>query len=228
MQTSFDHFQKLIHDYTHVGDVLIVGGGPSLKKFDLSRIQPSSECLVICCNQAIFQIPQAQIAHHADYRWWQDYADALKQLDLPLISGCGLGTNQPYPPQQVCKLSSINHRNHSQLFVNSELVYGNNTGLQALSMAHLFQPERIWLMGFDFQAIDQHSHGYEKLTLESLQHYEKFWGYFLKDFARFEKLKKQQWPHAFPHQKPPNIFNLNPQSALKRYPTVEQWPEFLY
>lgn len=147
-----DSLTELMKHYQNVQDVLIVGGGPSLKNYNLSQIKSSENLLLICCNQAFLQLPQAQISHHSDYSWWLNYQDQLKQFEGHLRTGCGLGQNIEYPSEsRIHKLSTARAEHVQCLFQDHDLVYGNNCGLQALSLAHLFQPKNIWLLGFDFQ-----------------------------------------------------------------------------
>lgn len=70
------------------------------------------------------------------------------------------------------------------------------------------------------------SHGYQVQQPAELDHYLKFWPKFLKDFSRFERLRKTIWIQH--HQKTlPNIYNLNQNSALKIYPYPKAIPHFL-
>lgn len=107
------------------------------------------------------------------------------------------------------------------------MITGNNCGLQALVLAHLFKPQNIVLIGFDFKADNNTTHGYEKLDPASLKHYQKFWNIFLKDFKRFEQLKKIQWNVAFPNIEMPKIWNLNPDSALELYDKSKNLADFI-
>lgn len=187
MSATFEKIQNLIQKYHQVEFVIIVGGGTSLKQFDLIQLQPQHNQLIICCNQAFRLIPTAQISHHSDYVWWMEYQKQLKvHFQGELITGCNLGHNQTYP-DQVTHLRCARVDSLATLFTEPDLIYGNNCGLQALALAHLFQPTSIYLLEFDFQADATQTHGYEKTDIKDLAHYEKFWQFFLKDFRRFEQ-----------------------------------------
>ena len=227
MGLPIDLYHQMLDEYHNVPDIVIIGGGPSLKNFQLNQIESNNNQLIISCNQSIFQIPHAQIAHHSDHDWWQEFSEAMKEIHEPLISGCGLGRKLKYDATRVLELKHLNATNLHQFLHDQRLVCGNNAGLQALSMAHLFLPKRIWLIGFDFQYIDQESHGYIKNKILPAHHYEKMWQFFLKDFYFFEKLKTSQWSSAFGQQAKPEIFNLNAQSKLQLYPTPNSLPDFL-
>lgn len=227
MNQSLDPMQSLLQQYRQVQNIVILGGGPSLQTLDLAQLHPTQECLIICCNQAFQLMPQAQIAHHSDYQWWKNYQQALDtEFQGQLITGCGLGSNASYP-EHIHQFSTCQNDQLASLFQSLRLTYGNNCGLQALALAHLFQPESIWLAGFDFKAQEQRSHGYVKYDHKDMSHYEKFWGFFLKDFSRFERLRHSLWPQHYPERNLPQIYNLNADSALKLYPCPVQLPPFL-
>lgn len=228
MQNNNQKFQEFIQHYMHVQDILIIAGGPSQLSFDLTTIQPSKKLLIICCNQSFLQLPQAQIAHHSDYAWWLQYQPMLKAcFQGDIISGCGLGHNRPYPEHEVINFKTVRIDTQAELFHSPYFVYGNNCGLQAYSLAHLFQPQRIWLMGYDFQHQQGQTHAYQHQHVQELGHYEKFWGLFLKDFQRFEHLRHKLWSTAQPHRTLPLTYNLNANSALKLYPSPIELPDWL-
>ena len=146
---------------------------------------------MICCNQAFLSCPQAQISHHSDYSWWLDYQTHLKHFKGQLRTGCGLGRNIAYPADiNIYELHTVRGAATAALFQDPNYVYGNNCGLQALAFAHHFKPQHIWLIGFDFKADQQQSHGYDLQKPTPLETAGKFWPSFLKDFARFERLRQ--------------------------------------
>ena len=220
------HFSDYVQSHLHPKTIFVVGGGPSLNQHDLAVLnQP--EHFVICCNQAFSLIPSAKIAHHSDYAWWEQYQSQLEsQFTGDFITGCGLGNTKAYP-DVVTHMGFIQHHNLDDLFRSAMYVYGNNCGLQALSIAHLFQPQNIVLIGFDFKAENGQSHGYEKNNLASMEHYQSFWLMFLRGFTDFEKIKATQWQKAYPNQALPAIWNVNPDSALTLYDKSKSLSDFL-
>lgn len=221
-----DNFRYYLQQYQKPELIFIIGGGPSLKKIDLLSLQHSNH-FIICCNQAFQLFPNARIAHHSDYNWWQQYQIKLEQqFKGDLITGCGLGSTLSYP-SNVTRLSTSHYENHHELFTLPTMITGNNCGLQALVLAHLFKPQHIILIGFDFKATNNTTHGYNKADLTSIEHYQKFWNIFLKDFKRFEHLKKIQWNVAFPNIEMPKIWNLNPDSALEFYDKSKNLADFI-
>lgn len=223
ISSQLTHYLK---KYTQPETIFIIGGGPSLKQHDTQALQ-NPEYFVISCNQAFRLFPYARIAHHSDYSWWVKYKLQLEQhFKGDLITGCGLGNTLDYP-SNVIRLSTSNYKNHDELFQLPTLITGNNCGLQALALAHLFQPKNIVLIGFDFKADHNTTHGYEKSDHVSIEHYQKFWNLFLKDFKRFEQLKNIQWNTIFPNVEMPKIWNINPTSALELYDKSKCLADFI-
>lgn len=220
------NFHQYIQDHKFINTIFIIGGGPSIKTMDLTALRDPKH-FVICCNQAFAMFPHAQITHHSDYSWWEKYQSSLgTQFKGLFITGCGLGNSRSYP-ESVVQMQFIHHGNQDQLFRTTEHVYGNNCGLQALSLAHLFQPKNIVLIGFDFKSLNGHSHGYEKSTTDPSINYAHFWKLFLKSFQAFERLKTTQWQSVHPTINPPQIWNLNPDSALTLYDRTKTLEDFL-
>jgi hypothetical protein len=218
----------LLQHYKNIQHILVVGGGPSLKNYDLNQIKIIDNLLIICCNQAFLHCPQAQISHHSDYSWWLEYQTHLKHFKGQLMTGCGLGRNIAYPPNShIYKLHTAHGAQTASLFKDQDYVYGNNCGLQALALAHHFTPQNIWLIGFDFKAQQQQSHGYQIQIPRALELAAKFWPHFLKDFSRFEHLRQSTWASCHPQNPLPQIYNLNADSALKLYPYPKTIPDFL-
>ena len=221
-----ENFEYYLKQHQQPKTIFIIGGGPSLQKIDDLALQ-NTQHFVICCNQAFRLFPYARIAHHSDYSWWVKYKLQLEQhFKGDLITGCGLGNTLDYP-SNVTRLSTSNYNNHHELFNLPTLITGNNCGLQALALAHLFKPQNIVLIGFDFKTDDNTTHGYEKSDHVSIEHYQKFWNIFLKDFKRFEKLKNTQWNTIFPNIEMPKIWNLNPDSALELYDKSKRLADFI-
>lgn len=220
------HFYQYIQDHKFLDTIFIIGGGPSIKTMNLEALR-NRKHFIICCNQAFEMFPHAQIAHHSDYGWWIKYQSLLEtQFKGHFITGCGLGNTQDYP-ETVVRMQFIHHTNQDQLFRTTDYVYGNNCGLQALSLAHLFQPKNIVLIGFDFKSLNGQSHGYEKSATDPSINYPHFWNMFLKSFKAFERLKRTQWQAIHPTHNPPQIWNLNPDSALTLYDTNKTLEDFL-
>ena len=219
-------FYQYIQNNKFIDTIFIIGGGPSLKKIDLTVLN-DPQYFVVCCNQAFELFPHAQITHHSDYSWWTQYQSQLKtQFKGHFITGCGLGNSRSYP-EIVERMQFIHHANQDQLFKATDHVYGNNCGLQALSLAHLFQPKNIVLIGFDFKNLDGQSHGYTQLKADPTLDYTHFWALFLKSFQTFVRLKRAQWHVVHPTHNPPQIWNLNPDSALTLYDKTKTLEDFL-
>lgn len=224
MQTNI---KTVIERHLYPDNIFIIGGGPSLKDLDLSPLHNQSYFTIVC-NQAYQLIPSATIAHHSDYQWWDSHKDSLeREYKGELVTGCGLGTNLTYPADAVHKLQTINFENKQDFLIDTNLVYGNNCGLQAVSLAHFFMPKNIILIGFDFKARNEQTHGYTPHSALDMQHFEKFWLQFLKNFSQFETLRQNVWGNIHPDQALPHIYNLNPDSALTLYDQSKTLADFL-
>lgn len=224
----FIDMDNFIQQHIRPDSIFIVGGGPSLNKINLDQLN-ANHIFTIACNQAFQLLPNATIAHHSDFSWWKAHKISLENdFTGKLITGCGLGTNQNYPnSSSVYKLNTIRFDNKHEFLINHDLVYGNNCGLQAVSLAHFFIPKNIILIGFDFKADQDNTHGYHQAEPQSAQSYEKFWQQFLKDFTIFESLRKKIWSSLHPDVELPHIYNLNPDSALKLYDHSKKLEDFL-
>jgi len=177
----------------YLKEVYIVGGGPSLKDFDFSKLNGHH---VIAVNKSIFDV------HHANYFLTIDYT-FLRKIDLikfnqinttkvfvinfvnnyiKEVSGRIIDTrwNLPYdlkPFDVIIKSKSING------FGNTfgDFRNGNNSGFCALQLAILLGYTRINLLGFDL-SIDKnktHYHSGYSGTIQSqflsrLDEYYKF------------------------------------------------------
>lgn len=220
------HFSEYVEQHSSPQTIFVLGGGPSLKKHDLTPLN-TPEHFVICCNQAFQLIPSAKITHHSDYAWWEQYQSRLaSEFRGDFITGCGLGNSKTYP-KAVTELKITPPAQWEQLFSSTMQVYGNNCGLQAMCIAHLFQPQNIVLIGFDFKTENGQSHGYATENSASIKRYESFWRMFLRDFADFEKIKTKQWKKVFTDRPLPSIWNINPDSALSIYDRSKNLSDFL-
>ncbi|SPL68912.1 motility associated factor glycosyltransferase family protein [Acinetobacter stercoris] len=219
-------FPDFIQQNLHPETIFIIGGGPSIQSYDLTQLQ-HPDYFIITCNQAFQLLPHSKISHHSDYSWWQKYHQRL-EMDFKgqIITGCGLGSNLTYP-DSVIKLNTIQFHTREQLFKSPSYVYGNNCGLQTVSLAHLFIPKNIVLIGFDFKSENNQSHGYIQDQQNNIKSYEKFWTLFLKDFQRFEQRRHQIWHEINPDYPLPKIWNINPNSALTLYDQTARLDDFI-
>lgn len=210
-------FSDLVLNEPPTKKIFVIGGGASLQQQPIHLLDTKQHFL-ITCNEAFRFFPEAYISHHADYSWWQEHKNQLDRLFKGAIkTGAGLGTNLPYPDNSIEMLTMVKANNQDLLFRTPEYIYGNNCGLQALSLAHLLRPKHIILLGFDFKIENNQTHSYKNSSTESLQHLKTFWAGFLRNFAEFEQFRQQQWKVIHPKLALPKIWNTNPNSALNLY-----------
>ncbi len=188
----------------------IIGGGPSLKGFDFSRLRGER---VIAVNKAYYDVPFADIVFAMDRplldlitsgKLGENYRQAFESfwgmkvwLDLSGYS---------YPPG-VYSLPSAGEIGWTKS-ITQGLFHGQNSGYGALNLALVLGADPIYLLGYDCSkgpAGEKNYHnGYPSGGNPDAVNI------FLKAFnAGAEMLK------AIPH---PKVINLNPQSALKCFP----------
>jgi len=123
--------------------VCIIGGGPSLKSFDVSVLE-GQHCIVV--NNSYKLAPWADILHFADASWWQwNGADVLENFK-GIISTA------------TSDVASVNHkrikrwwRDRGQFTEDRTKLHGWDSGTQAVHMAYHLGAKRIVLFGFDMQ-----------------------------------------------------------------------------
>lgn len=218
---------ELVLNKPPIQKIFVIGGGASLLQQPIHLLD-AKQHFIITCNEAFTFFPNAMISHHADYSWWQEHQNQLNFVFKGSIkTGAGLGTNLPYPDNSIETLTMVKANNQDLLFRTPEYIYGNNCGLQALSLAHLMRPKHIILLGFDFKIENHQTHSYKNMPTEDLKRLQIFWAGFLKNFEEFEHFRQLQWHKVHPHLALPKIWNTNPDSALNLYDKSKSLEELL-
>lgn len=135
--------------------IYIIGGGPSLKDFDFSKLNGK---ITIAINKAILHFPNANVAYWTDtrvYDWYNKQIDNFKGLKI---------TNKPNP----CKEGIINVLNTGKtgLELNSNGIrHGNNSGYAAINVAYHLGAKRIILLGYDMGNSKNSTHWHDGYNL---------------------------------------------------------------
>jgi len=125
--------------------VCIIGGGPSLKNYDLSPLE-GQRCIAV--NNSYKIAPWADILHFADASWWQWNGDhVLKNWPQDRIITTA-----------TSDVASVNHprvkrfwRDRGAFTEDRTKLHGWDSGTQAIHMAYHLGARRIVLFGIDMQ-----------------------------------------------------------------------------
>lgn len=142
------HAPRGIQPHTHErifeGQVVcIIGGGPSLKTFDISVTQ-GQRCIAV--NQSFELTPWAEWLHFADCEWWKwNRAEVLAQWK-GLISTATSDVKDCNHPRL---LRYWRDRRNFSLVPNT--LHGWDSGTQAVNLAYHLGAKKIVLFGIDMQ-----------------------------------------------------------------------------
>ena len=135
----------------------IVGGGPSLKGFDWSKLRGE---LVIALNSAAFEIQNPTVCFGADYRWQNERAkprvdDLLERCGTVIFQDLGPIKGLEHTPRLpgVAIVGSAGRRVWSE-GLNKGLIHATHTGAAALNLAYLLGADPIYLLGYDYMPKD--------------------------------------------------------------------------
>jgi hypothetical protein len=169
--------------FSHVQDVYIVAGGPSLRGFDFSRL---NDVPVIAINRAYEVLPYARVLYWTDGKFFRDHKDALQLHAAPHKAAArdllyGYGTYEGHPWVNTYELTGFTGLERK----SRGLRHGNNSGHAAINLAYNLGARRIGLLGYDMY-IDQdrdHWHDGYKTALKDRTLRDKMCPFF-QDIAR--------------------------------------------
>lgn len=138
----------------HRGECFIIGGGPSVKHFDIDKLQGRRTLAV---NMA-FRLPklQADVMFFGDCRY---YAANYKELNE--FAGLKVTTCEQHFDKPGIKV--IQRKNgQNGLSTDQNMVWWNlSSGACAINLAVHFGVRRIVLLGFDMQSVDGDDHWHD-------------------------------------------------------------------
>lgn len=156
--------------------VVIIGGGPSLKSFDLSGI---SRFKTIVVNNAFQLLPSADVLFYADTRWWRWNSADIKQTfkGSRIVTASSAGSNFLDPA--VVRMGRDNHFKEGKgapLSLTPGHVAGMDGGYMAIDLAVQFGVSRIILLGFDmqFNGSESHWHGEHQVRSQLSDYVDRF------------------------------------------------------
>lgn len=179
-------------------DVYLIGGGPSLCKFDWAQLKSLN---TIGCNQA-FKLGSSicKICTFGDYNFWQKYGTELDFFDGWVATNYLVGGAPDW-------LHFFKRQNEG--LSTTELAWNGNTGCSAINLALMLGASRVLLLGFDNGGMEpvnssaelasrSHWHN-DRIEVPTPAHYERFATGF---FAVAEAL-----PVVFPGKRVVNVSN---------------------
>lgn len=190
----------------------ILGGGPSLKGFDFTRLEGER---TIAVNRAFQFWPKADILFSMDYNFYswlrQDRIEGGAREQFLNFAGLKIWAdagNLQYGPG-IFYIRRVN-RLGSSLYgwpanFNSGIFSGNNSGYGALQIAILLGARPIYLLGYDMKGANFHG-GYPSKSPTTAT------GSFI---FGFDKLAPEAARRGI------EIFNCNPDSALRCFPFAD-------
>lgn len=184
--------------------LFVVGGGPSLRGYDLSRLRERGRVLGI--NDSAFLVP-SDAAFSIDRTWLQRREARI--LAFPGEVWVGLGEPETENLRLPAKVNYLRRVQGSGLSTDPrEVVNGLNSGYSALNLAVHKRARTIYLLGYDLTptpAGDTHWHGgYPWNHGTAIKYYER-WA------RRFDAV-----PACLPAGTV--VYNANPRSAVTAFP----------
>jgi len=183
-------------------DVFILGGGPSVKRFPITRLKDKH---VIGCNDAyLFGEDIVDILIFGDKKWWDYHHDqvAFRAFRNPVF------TNH----RKMRDVLGVIHAPREESgFHRCALGWNGNTGASAINLALVLGASRVFLIGFDMTSSDTgetnwHSNPLDKITEI---HYERY----KRQMAMSISTIYANWPEV-------EVINLNVDSAMDLFPKV--------
>lgn len=187
-------------------DVFILGGGPSVSHFPLTRlIDPK----VIGCNNAyLFGESIVDVLVFGDKPWW-DYHEGrpvFRSFTNPIFSNA---------PKLEDESRIIWTPRETHGFHKHALGWNGNTGSSAINLALIMGASRVFLVGFDMKSSEEGESNWHENTLDAPTdvHYNRYQAE-IKDSM---SMLHANWPGV-------DVINLNPDSAMEIFPRCS-WEE---
>lgn len=191
-----------------MGDVFLIGGGPSLRGFDFTQLW---NLPTIGCNQAFLLGPEiCKICIFGDYKFWAAFARPLSGFSSWVAS----------PRHTMTKQADWIHffERQDEGLSTTKLAWNANTGAAAINLALILGAGRVFLLGYDCQmdadnsAKHESTHWHDKrIEVPQPQHYDRF----LNGFRQVARVL----PVVFPGRR---VFNVSEgTSRIDCFPVVD-------
>lgn len=162
--------------------VTILGGGPSLRSVDLSRITGR----VIAINDAFKLKPDSDILYFCDRSWWDGphgrSSEVCRKFDTVCRNFGGIVTLE----NDIPGIKRLRNTGPTGLETDpAGLRHGSNSGYQCINLAYHLGVRRIVLLGFDMRCVDGSTHFNHRPEQQSVHGFERTLAVML---AKFETL----------------------------------------
>jgi len=189
----------------------IVGGGPSLRGFDLSRLFGKRN--IICINAAFRHVSFADAVFSEDIRFIERFGNELQLFQGKVIWHCLKGVDPERGLKACPKITTILERRDDKYWSTSldSLSFSSNSVVGAINLAEILGCHTIYILGVDCRA--------EGLMVENFHSdYPQEW--------QVGAMQALNWKSDFEHWVAPNckanVVNvINPSYES----TLECWPK---
>lgn len=133
----------------HGQSVAIIGGGPSLKGFDFSRIPKHHK--IIAINAAFKYAPQADFVFSEDLRFIERFGSELLMAKPKVVWHCLRGIN-PERGVKACRNIIIIKEVRDDKYRSRDLTslsYSSNSAVGAINLCDILAFDHIYLLGID-------------------------------------------------------------------------------
>jgi hypothetical protein len=187
-------------------DVFIIGGGPSLERFDWNLLKGE---LCIGANDAYkLGVSLCQICHFGDIKWFHAHKKELKKYsDAGGVVTTSCPNLQRKTPHWVWTLMR-----RANGFHIDALGWNGNTGAEAINVALILGAKRVFLLGFDMRLSDTGEMNWHPNNLDkpNTHIYERF----LHQMRNLDDHLAKKFPGQF-------IFNVTKDSSLNVFPKLD-------
>lgn len=135
-------------------DFVVIASGPSLTDEDVDHVRGKAE--VITVNTAYQCAPWADHVYAYDLPWWNYHMPIVRKHCTGKLWTGGITAKQCFQ-----ELNLIETLRGGAALSWKYLINGQNSGMQALTLACVLGAKRIYMLGFDAQHTDgeRHFHG---------------------------------------------------------------------
>lgn len=182
--------------------VFLIGGGPSLRGFDFTKLQAlRSGSIIIAINDAVRCCPFANVVFSIDRVWL-----GRRHATIRAFRGERVAVVDAAHAKFLRGIRYFRRSREARLSEDPGVICtGENSGFAALGMAVMRGATKVFLLGFDMKGPGHFHAGYEWYCPHGVADYPRWAGYFdvLADAAKARGVE---------------VFNCNPDSAIRCFP----------